>query len=224
MLELKGMDYELVHVMPGNQRLHLRAAGFRSGTVPALKLDGKKVQGSVAIARELERRNPDPPLYPSDPDMRRRVEQAERWGDEELQDVPRRILRWAMTRDAGLRRWVGETDGAVPAPGITARLTGPVSRYYAWVVRADADHVRRDVAELPSTLDRIDELIDQRVVDPGNPNAATFQILCTVRSLLGFEDFEEVVGARRSAAMARKLYPEYPEQNVPAFVRRLGVA
>ena len=35
MLELKGIDYDLVHVLPGNQRIHLRLAGFRHGTAAA---------------------------------------------------------------------------------------------------------------------------------------------------------------------------------------------
>jgi glutathione S-transferase len=62
MLELKGIDYDLVHVLPGNQRIHLRLAGFRHGTVPALKLDGERIQGSIAIAHELERLRPEPEL------------------------------------------------------------------------------------------------------------------------------------------------------------------
>jgi glutathione S-transferase len=223
MLELKGIDYELVHVLPGNQRIHLRMAGFRHGTVPALKIDGRRVQGTIAIARELERIQPDPPLFPADPELRTRVEAAERWGDAELQNVPRRILRWAMTQDPGLRKWLGEADGALPAPAVAARVTGPVSRYYARVVHADKEHVRRDIAGLPSTLDRVDELIEQKVVDADKPNAATFQVLCSIRSLLGFEDFEEQVGQRRSGALARRLYPDFPEQKVPPFVQRLGV-
>src|SRR3954447_5220368 len=221
MLELKGIDYDLVHVLPGNQRVHLRAAGFRHGTVPALKLDGERIQGSIEIAHRLEELHPDPPLYPADPDARRRVDEVERWADAELQNVPRRILRWGMTRDANLRRWLAEQDGAMPAPGITSKVTGPVSRYYAWVVRANADRVRQDIANLPETLDRIDDLIDERVVDVQNPNAATFQVLCSVRSLMGFEDFQGLIDGRRSAPAARELYPDFPEALVPAFTRRL---
>ena len=64
MLELKGIEYELATVLPGTQRMHLRLVGFRGGTVPALKLDGRRVQGSRAIARALEAARPDPPLSP----------------------------------------------------------------------------------------------------------------------------------------------------------------
>jgi hypothetical protein len=54
MLDLKGVDYELATVLPGMQRVHLRLVGFRGGTVPALKLDGRRVQGSRRIARALD--------------------------------------------------------------------------------------------------------------------------------------------------------------------------
>jgi glutathione S-transferase len=223
MLELKGIDYRLMHVLPGNQRIHLRLAGFRGGTVPALKLDGRRIQGSVPIARELERLVPEPPLYPAARELRRRAEEAERWGDEELQNVPRRIMRWGLRKDAGLRRWLAEQDAALPLPALAARLTGPVSIYYARLVRADNEHVRRDVAQLPATLDRIERLMaDGVITEP--PNAATFQVLCSVRSLLGFSDFVAQVEERPFAALARRLFPHYPEAPVPPFVERLGAA
>src|SRR5437764_10863421 len=89
MLDLKGLDYGVVDVRPLNQRVHLRLAGFRGGTVPALKLEGQKVQGSRRISRALDQHWPEPPLFPADPQLRARVEEAELWGEEELQPVPR---------------------------------------------------------------------------------------------------------------------------------------
>ncbi len=65
MLELKGVEYELAEVLPGTQRMYLRLAGFRGGTVPALKLDGRRVQGSRSIARALEQLRPEPSLFPA---------------------------------------------------------------------------------------------------------------------------------------------------------------
>ena len=223
MLELKGIDYDLVHVLPGNQRVHLRLAGFRGGTVPALKLDGRRIQGTVGIGHALDEVQPAPALYPADAAERQRVEAADRWGDTEFQMVPRRILRYALTKDAGLRKWLAERDGSMPAPGAASRVTGPVSRYYAWVVKADADQARREVAQMPAMLDRVDELIGERVIGAGRMNAATFQIMCTVRSLLGFADFEELVGARSYAPLARELFPHYPPDVVPPFADRLGL-
>jgi glutathione S-transferase len=222
MLEMKGIDYSLVDVLPGNQRIHLRMAGFRGGTVPALKLDGRRIQGSTRIARALDAINPQPPLYPADPEARARVEEAESWGDTQFQSVPRRIFRWGLARDATLRRWLAEQDGRLPLPGVAAHVTAPVSMYYARLVRADTQRVRQDVAELPRMLDRVDELFTEKVLTRDPPNAATLQILCTVRSLLGFSDFADLVGARSFAPLARELFPHYPQEQVPPFVERLG--
>src|SRR4051812_15183449 len=107
MLDLKGLDYELVSVLPGTQRVHVRLAGFRGGTVPAPRRAGRRVQGTPAIARALEAVRPGPPLFAADPALRARAEAVERWADEDLQQMPRRILRWGLVRHAHLRTWVG---------------------------------------------------------------------------------------------------------------------
>src|SRR3954447_2440625 len=94
MLEAKGLDYKPIWLLPGLHPALLRTRGFRGGTVPALKIDGRRVQRSLEIARALDQLQPEPPLLPADPEKRRQVEEAERWADEVLQDVPRRIVRW----------------------------------------------------------------------------------------------------------------------------------
>src|SRR5437763_13733942 len=94
MLEWKGIDHKMVWLLPGLWPALLRTRGFRGGTVPAMKIDGRRLQSSREISRALEDAKPDPPLFPADPEKRLAVEEAERWGDEILQDVPRRIVRW----------------------------------------------------------------------------------------------------------------------------------
>jgi glutathione S-transferase len=54
MVELKGVEFELVNVLPLTQRMHVRIAGFRGRTVPALNVDGRRIQGSRQIARVLD--------------------------------------------------------------------------------------------------------------------------------------------------------------------------
>src|SRR3954451_20247340 len=128
MLDLKGIDYELVNISPGLQPVALRLAGFRGRTVPALKLDGRKIQGSVQISRALEELEPDPPLFPAN--RRAAVEEAEAWGDRELQPLPRRFFRWGAAHRQSIRRWFAESAG-MPAPSVVATATIPVSRYFA---------------------------------------------------------------------------------------------
>jgi glutathione S-transferase len=215
MLELKGVDYELATVLPGSQRIHLRLAGFRGGTVPALKLDGRRIQGSRNIARALERLRPEPPLFPADANARVRAEAAERWGDEVLQMVPRRLVRFGLLHHAELRRWISEESG-VPAPAVAGALGVPAAWYYARAVGADEAAVRRALDELPGMLDRVDGLLADGVLTPGAPDAATLQVLCSVRALGAFADLHEQVAAHPCAAAARQLYPDYPE--IPAFL------
>ena len=99
MLELKRVD-----LVPVLSKGILRAAGFPGVTVPALILDGKRVQGTGAIARALDAAVPEPALLPPEPEQRAKVEAAERWGDEVLQPIPRRVIWNILERDPRGRR------------------------------------------------------------------------------------------------------------------------
>lgn len=222
MLELKGADFTLVNVLPLNQRIHLRLAGFRGGTVPALKLNGRRVQGSREIARVLDDLWPEPPLVPRDPDLRARVSEAERWGEQVLQSVARRIARFGVARDRALRRWWAQRQ-SLPAPGLVALLSGPVCNYYMRASepdgrRADEAGVRADLAELPALLDHADLLLADGTLATDPPNSAALQVLSSVRLLAAFEDLGPYL-ERPSAAAARALFPDYPEP-IPPFLPR----
>ena len=215
MLEHKGIDYKLVELMPGTHAAALRPLGFRGGTVPALKLDGKRVQGSRAISRALDEAQPEPRLFPADPQARIRVEEAERWGDDVLQHVPRRLTRWLTIRRPQMRVHMARESG-IPAARIVGPLNAPVARYYARKVGAnDDERVGRTVAMLPALLDHVDELIGEGTLGGSEPNAADFQIGATVRLLLTFEDLEPLIDRHDAARFARELMPEYPS-SVPA--------
>jgi glutathione S-transferase len=67
MLDRKGVEYRRIDLVPVLSKGVVRVAGFPGVTVPALKIDGRKVQGSREIARELDRLYPEPPLLPARP-------------------------------------------------------------------------------------------------------------------------------------------------------------
>jgi SAM-dependent methyltransferase/glutathione S-transferase len=92
MLEHKGIEHKRTDLLPVASWAVLRALRFPGVRVPAIKIDGRRVQGSREITRELERVKPQPPLFPADPDRRAAVEEAERFGDEDLQQTVRQIL------------------------------------------------------------------------------------------------------------------------------------
>jgi glutathione S-transferase len=221
MLELKGVDFDVVNVLPLNQRVQLRLAGFKGGTVPALKLDGRRVQGSRQIARALDELWPEPPLFPADPALRARVQEAERWGDEVLQPVPRRIARYGAARSLAVRQW-GAAESPLPGKDLAARISAPLVRYYlrtreADGRRGDEDVIRADLVALPSLLDHVDELLADGTLDPAAPNAATLQVLSSVCLLDAISDLHALVDAHACAAPARELFPNYPGP-IPPFL------
>jgi len=216
MLRHKGIEPKVVDIPPGLQPLALRGLGFKGGTVPALKLDGRRIHGSLAIARALEELLPDPPLYPADPAERRRVEAAEHWGDAVFQPVPRRLFRWIMTNDREARRWLSEVSG-IPAPGIVAATSLPQAVLFARISGADEKRVRADVAEIPSHLDHIDNLIGEGILNGERLNAADFQIGVTTRALLGFPELAALVEGRPAGAHARRVLPDYPGPMPPGI-------
>jgi glutathione S-transferase len=216
MLELKGIEYDSVTVLVGMQRVHLRLAGFRGGTVPALRLNDRRIQGSRQIARALDQLRPEPALFPAEPHLRQRVEAAERWGDGELQNAPRVLLRWGLVHQLALRRWLA-AQSPMPMSELTARTTGPVAWYYARVVGADEARARRVLAALPQMLDRADALLADGTLSSDPPNAATLQVLSSLRALDTFSDLHEMVTRHESAAAARALFPEFPGP-IPRFI------
>jgi hypothetical protein len=76
----KRIPHRLVSLMPGLHPLLLRFAGFDGFTVPALELDGRRVQGSRQIARVLDEVRPDRPLFPPEPGQRARGGGGALWG------------------------------------------------------------------------------------------------------------------------------------------------
>jgi glutathione S-transferase len=209
MLEHKGIDHRVTMLPPGTHPAVVRLIGFRRNTVPALKLDGRRLQHSLQISRELERIKPDPPLFPSDPELRLRVEAAERWGEAELQPVPRRIIRWALTEQPEAREWLARL-GNLPLPALQARTSLPVTRRFAKAVGATAEKVRQDLTELPGKLDEVDALLAEGVLPTDAPNAATFQIGTSVRALTLFPQVAELIEPRPCGRLARTLLPDFP--------------
>lgn len=210
MLAHKRIPHRLVRLMPGLHRPLVRFAGFDGFTVPALELDGTKLQGSRRIARFLDEVNPDPPLFPPEPERRARVEEAERWGELALQPVPRRLFRYLLVTDRAARVWLGTEVMHLPAARLLSPAFMPVLRRLAAISRADEPRVRGDIARLPELLDRVDGLIAEGTIGTTEPNAADFQILASVAVLRAFANVGGQVSGRPCEAAARRLYPDWP--------------
>jgi glutathione S-transferase len=216
MLDYKGLAYRRVDVRPGSQPLLTRLHGFSKITVPALVLDGERVQGSCTISRALEEYKPGPPLYPSDPELRVAVEEAERWGERELQPVPRHVFRWALISEPTvLESFVSDFQRLRPAKLMAKLEARPLARFIA-ATGVNDERVQSDLLALPAMLKHIRELLDNGILGGERPNAADFQIATTLRAIDDFEDLRGLLDGGLSA-YARTIWPE-TELHLPAVL------
>jgi glutathione S-transferase len=74
MLERKRIAHRTVWLPLPFTGATLRLLGFARRTVPALRLDGRRIQGSRQISAALEELRPEPPLFPRDPELRGEVQ------------------------------------------------------------------------------------------------------------------------------------------------------
>jgi glutathione S-transferase len=217
MLERKGLDYRYVELMAGAHPPSLWALGFRRITVPALRLaDGRRVQGSLAIAQALEALAPTPSLYPLEPGARAAAADAERWGEAVLQSIPRRLIRWGLRSSLRQRQWFADVATPMPVPAVTGWLLTPLTPVFAGLVGAGDDAVRGDLARLPGVLDEVDRLLQAGVIGGAELGAADFQIGSSVRMLLAMQDVGRLVAGRPAEAFARRVLPAYP--SIPAVL------
>ena len=217
MLDHKGIAYKRTDLMPVVSKAALRASGFPGTRVPALKIEGEKIQGSRAIARALDRIQPDPPLFPADPSARAAVEDAERFGDEELQHPIRQLLWWGFKREKDHLR--GYSEGArlgIPI-GLAVKTGGPLVGLSAHFNEATDANARAALAVLPDLLDRVDAYVADSTIGGEQPNAADFQIATSLGLMLTLDDLKPLIEPRPCAAIARSIVPDYPGHTPPTF-------
>ena len=215
-LRLKGVDYERIDMIPVVSKLQ-QWRRFGGTTVPGVVFDdGERVLGSREIVRALEHRAPQPPLLPADGRARHDVEEAERWGDEVLQPLARRLAWAALVRDTGAMMGYAE-NADLPVPTPLVRLSAPlVARASAYFNGAKDPEIRADLINLDFHLDRADRWIEQGITGASEtPNAADLQISAGIRLLLTLEDLRPRLEGRPCAREALRRFPEYPG-HVPA--------
>lgn len=230
MLEHKGLPYARVDFVtlthPVMSRLHgfdaggqTRIAGSkrtlgirlgdRLGTVPGLACDGQRISTNHKIARFLDERHPEPPLFPEDPGQRAAVEEAERWANETLQMAARRILGVAVARDPeGFSR--SSADGRMGyllyRDRLLRRTVVPwiLTRVFATSPAADA----KLLDELRELLDRVDALIADGVIGGDQPNAADFMVAPSLALILYRPDVKPMFEGRPALELVDRLLPE----------------
>jgi glutathione S-transferase len=205
MLRHKGIPYRRVNLIPDRHRKRLPAMGFPGSTVPALLVDGRRVQTNRAIARALDELAPEPRLLPADRTARAEVEAAERFGDEVFQQAVRRIVLWSLVNDPDSVR-ADPAIGALPIPRnawLRRRLTRRSFRAFGITDSV----VRDDFEALPEMIERIEKHIDRGVLDGPDLNAADFEIAPLIAALLGVSYVASDVADRPAARLAGRVMP-----------------
>lgn len=215
MLEHKGIAFKRTDLLPVISKGALRAAGFPGVTVPALKIDGRRVQGSRDIARELDRLQPEPALFPADTAKRAAVEEAERWGDEVLQPPMRQILWWTIKRDKEPLRSYSEGAKLGLPISLAMKTAAPIVALSARFNEADDEHVRRGLSEMPAMLDKVDAYIAAGVLNGEQLNAADFQIAPSLGLAMTLDDLRPAIENRPAGALAKRVVPNYPGKTPP---------
>lgn len=219
LFQQKGIPYKRIDLLPVVSWVVLKAFGFSEVTVPAAKIDGERVQGTRAIARALEARQPEPALFPADAERRRAVEEAERFGDEELQQRIREIFLWSARKDhSGL---IGYLEGAkIGMPHRPAALTaGPFIALDARSRGATDENVRAAIAALPGMLQRIDDWIVEGVLGGEALNAADLQIAPSLRLAMSLDDLRPAIEDRPAGRLATRVVKHFPGRTPPVVPR-----
>jgi glutathione S-transferase len=167
-----ALDYKRIphrrRALPGGA--HMLAALLlthgQNVTFPVLVLDGEGVGDSTAIIGELERRWPDPPLYPEDPAERRRALDLEEYFDEGLGPAIRLVGWHELTRDP---ERLAELAGRFLPPGLRddPRAAAAAGRYAAaftgvrYGVKSE-EAAQRSRQKVVSALDRLEAELDGR--------------------------------------------------------------
>jgi glutathione S-transferase len=206
---LRGFDAGKQTRVAGTRRPFGVRLGDRLGTVPALAAGRERISTNHGIARFLDARHPEPPLFPADPEQRAAVEDAERWANETLQMVARRVVLAAAVRDptAFSRSTAdGRMGYLLYRPTLARRLIVPQigRRVFAAGRRAE----RELLAELPSLLDRIDAWIEDGVLGGAQPNAADFMVVPSLALILYRPDVMPLFEGRPALALVDRFLPE----------------
>jgi glutathione S-transferase len=233
-LAFKGVEHERRAPLPGaHMAIALWLTRGQERTFPVLRLDGTNIGDSTAIIEALERRWPDPPLYPEDPASLRRALELEEYFDENL-GPQIRLLGWHELRKD--QEAMGEvTASMVPGPMKSlpgseafARRFGTAFTQVRYRVAADeaADRARSAVLaaldRLESELDasETDYLVDDRFSVADLTAAALFYPLVEPAEgphilpadpPAGFREFRDSVADRPGYAWVAETYRRHRE-------------
>ena len=206
---LHGFDAGEQKRSAGGRRTGPLRFGDRWGTVPGLAADGHRVSTNHGIARFLEERHPDPPLFPTDSAKRHAVEEAESWANGPLQMAARRVpLAWAVREPGAASRATadGRMGHLLYRHALPRRLVLPFlgRRVFAVDERSDGEVL----PELREMLDRIDAWIAEGVLGGEQLTVADFMVAPSLALMLYRPDIRPLFDGRPALELVDRLLPE----------------
>ena len=193
-LGLKGVAFEPVDVDPADRSPIREASG--QDLVPVVELDGEVLHDSPAILRWIERRWPDPPLWPPDPARRAETDMFVDWFNLVWKHAPNaidaelgsgrpdneRVARLAGELHASLERFDALLDGrdfllgdALSAADVAAwpflayargAPPGDEERFHLILV----EHLQPAPARVLAWIERVDRSVPATYVSGAAPN------------------------------------------------------
>jgi glutathione S-transferase len=204
MLEHKGIPFRRKDLPPGPHRVIVRVLGFSGDRVPAVKFeDGTRGQGTRGLARTLDERMPERPLVPDDP----RVDEADAWGDDVLQQWARRVVVCGAVNKPELISERGDDGRLGPLLTHGPRSRRMVCRGVKRAFKMTPEQFAEDERIAGELFDRVDALIADGVLNGPELHGADFQVASSLALAEYRLDIREQMQERPLTALMDRVLP-----------------
>ncbi|CAM2064485.1 Glutathione S-transferase family protein [Sulfidibacter corallicola] len=161
-LDFKQVPYHLVNWIPGPHIKQARGLGFNRSQVPILDYQGQRMQGSDVVARFLEERHPERPLWLDSEAGRAEINTWQKRIDEEI-GVPLRALIYGdlmKHRNTVIDLWCQEKG--LGSRMLCHLLYGTLKKKLVYYCRLAPEFRADHVEKLARGLDELDEAYGER--------------------------------------------------------------
>jgi len=217
-LEHKGIAHRRRSPLPGiHMAIALWLTGGEQKTLPILQLNGRTIGDSTAAIAALEEYRPEPALYPSDPDERRRALELEDFFDEQLGPYTRVLPFHELLAEPELFAELA----AQSVPGPLGKAKGVVGFYANTYTRlrwgAGSDEAAVEArAKIIAALDRLEAELD------ANGGGYLVGERFTVADLTAAAMFGPLVGPEEGPVATGQQMPRAYEEFRDSQSERLG--
>jgi glutathione S-transferase len=175
-LDYKGLAYRKIEVTPGIGQLELfRLSGQRK--VPVLKDGSEIVADSTAIAKYLDRKYPERPLIPIDPQQRALCLLMEEWADESIGTKSRKVLFGALSQSQNLRTSILPTTTPDPLKILVGSVPSEFLSMLGFGLGVGPDVVKSAQEDIKQDLEALSLLLmDKPYLVTDHPTLADFAV------------------------------------------------